>query len=927
MINEMGSIWRKWDLHVHTPDSVLNCQFNGQTPEAKWANYLQSLDTLKGIAVLGITDYFSISGFNRVRDYQRGGGLQNIDLIIPNVELRITPVTDVNKPINLHILFNPLDSVISCLETDFFASLKHSYQENYYPCTHEGLVRLGRAYRNNASLSEEIAYKDGVEQFKTTIKDLREILTSHKILRDNCLIGVSNSNRDGASGIKHCSLATTREDIYLFADLIFSGNPEDRAYFLGYGGTDDRNTIKRKYGHLKPCVHGSDAHSNDFLGHPCAKRGIGGHNCTTNRPECDLRFCWIKAEPTFEGLKQVAFEPEFRVKIQTDNPSESETYAKIENLVTVLPENLQITDECKNKTDFCFSGKYDIAFSNNLTGIIGGRGSGKSTLIHLMYNSWPNPDKPKLATTSSPLNNLDIINPLKTVSESTKCKLPNQTEFFLQNEIESAAQSLEAMSQLITHRLDKLSSIEGPSLADIKKNWAIKLNAFDEVIVAFDKLSSLQSQIDVLTGEIDTLKKQTEVIKSEEYIKHQEEIANISAAITRHASFEADNAKLKSQLDTMIDLVDQLNWKDDQGSRFILRRKIYFEKLKVELDRNLMRVQNDYASKSYQEKLNDKKIELKKYLDARGLSSENIEEITDANQQIIDKEELVRSLKSEKLPYEKIFGSKANRLAEYWAAFENYRTRVIQVTESLQKKLSDLALSNKEIRFCLERDFTNLKSNCTKFINANVKASLRTDALESIFFEKADIGVLVESPDAIRKKFETSIGSEKTRSTLQEYVGDDVFVQKMHLRIAKDYGDINAIRIQTTLGGKMLKNTSFGERCGVAIAIILVAGTNPIIIDQPEDHLDGKFIAETLVPLLKKQKQNRQIILVSRDANIVVGGDAELIHILESESNASRTKVIPSTIEDISNRDKYIWILDGGKDAFQKREQKYQIQD
>jgi len=58
-----------------------------------------------------------------------------------------------------------------------------------------------------------------------------------------------------------------------------------------------------------------------------------------------------------------------------------------------------------------------------------------------------------------------------------------------------------------------------------------------------------------------------------------------------------------------------------------------------------------------------------------------------------------------------------------------------------------------------------------------------------------------------------------------------------------------------------------------------------------------------------------------RDANIVIGGDSELIEILEEDDG--KTMIIPSTIENKSNRSKYIWILDGGEEAFQKREREY----
>ena len=107
------------------------------------------------------------------------------------------------------------------------------------------------------------------------------------------------------------------------------------------------------------------------------------------------------------------------------------------------------------------------------------------------------------------------------------------------------------------------------------------------------------------------------------------------------------------------------------------------------------------------------------------------------------------------------------------------------------------------------------------------------------------------------------------------------------------------------------------------MAVIIVAGTNPVIIDQPEDNLDGRFITEVLVPLIRRQKLNRQIVLITRDANIVIGSDSDLIHLLEKGED--RTSMQPITIENVENRDNYIWILDGGAEAFKIWERKYEL--
>ncbi|MFX0194670.1 MAG: hypothetical protein ACFFCW_01010 [Candidatus Hodarchaeota archaeon] len=109
MNGSRGSIWRKWDLHVHTPASALNNQFEGTNEEDKWNNYLEALRSIQGISVLGLTDYFSIEGYKRVLEYlsENPDYLNNIDLVLPNVEVRILPVTDERSAINLHIIFSP----------------------------------------------------------------------------------------------------------------------------------------------------------------------------------------------------------------------------------------------------------------------------------------------------------------------------------------------------------------------------------------------------------------------------------------------------------------------------------------------------------------------------------------------------------------------------------------------------------------------------------------------------------------------------------------------------------------------------------------------------------------------------------------------------------------------------------------------------
>ena len=96
MLNyERGSEWRRWDLHIHTPQTLKNDQYEGKAVDEKWDNFYNTIvdyigdgtDPLKTIEVIGITDYLSIDNYNKV---MTDGRLpDSIKLVLPNVELRM----------------------------------------------------------------------------------------------------------------------------------------------------------------------------------------------------------------------------------------------------------------------------------------------------------------------------------------------------------------------------------------------------------------------------------------------------------------------------------------------------------------------------------------------------------------------------------------------------------------------------------------------------------------------------------------------------------------------------------------------------------------------------------------------------------------------------------------------------------------------
>ena len=118
---------------------------------------------------------------------------------------------------------------------------------------------------------------------------------------------------------------------------------------------------------------------------------------------------------------------------------------------------------------------------------------------------------------------------------------------------------------------------------------------------------------------------------------------------------------------------------------------------------------------------------------------------------------------------------------------------------------------------------------------------------------------------------------------------------------------------------------SLGQQQSVLLALILSSGSNrPLIIDQPEDNLDGEFIYSTLVPVLRRAKERRQVIIVTHNPNVAVLGDAEQIIVMKAVNDRG-TIVARGSIDHEATRDDACAILEGAREAFLRRAKMYGI--
>ncbi|MBF0138212.1 MAG: AAA family ATPase [Magnetococcales bacterium] len=115
---------------------------------------------------------------------------------------------------------------------------------------------------------------------------------------------------------------------------------------------------------------------------------------------------------------------------------------------------------------------------------------------------------------------------------------------------------------------------------------------------------------------------------------------------------------------------------------------------------------------------------------------------------------------------------------------------------------------------------------------------------------------------------------------------------------------------------------SDGQRNTAALAMLLARGNHPLVIDQPEDELDSNFIFHQLVPMLRRLKSSRQIILATHNANLPVNGDAELVYALRAREGRGE-KLAAGGLDRKDVADAVLDIMEGSAQAFQQRKEKY----
>lgn len=376
-----GSEWRRWDLQVHTPRSVLNNGF-GDDFEA-YARALFEAAVAADIHAIGITDYFTIDGYRELRrlvaDGPRLRALLGDELavkagrilLLPNVELRTTPLISVENGrasrVNLHVIFSEVVPAESIAD-DFLHSLQFTSEagpgqpDELTALTPANLQALGRRLKQQQpEFRTRSDLYVGMMNAVVSHEEVTRVLTSQSRRFQDKYILVVPSDEDLSELHWDDQGHHARKLLVQKSHMIFSANRGTRDFGLGRRHPTPDAFIA-DFRSLKPCIHGSDAHDYESLFRPAGGRQL-----------------WIKGDITFQGLRQLISEPEARVFIG-DLPPALDRVRK-------HPTKIVRSVEIRRRPGSTLAERWfdaRIELNPELVAIIGKKGSGKSALADVL---------------------------------------------------------------------------------------------------------------------------------------------------------------------------------------------------------------------------------------------------------------------------------------------------------------------------------------------------------------------------------------------------------------------------------------------------------------------------------------------------------------------------------------------------------------
>lgn len=937
MTLDRGSEWSKWDLHVHTPLSF-ESRFSITEPERDqydelkglegvdkperfdeemWAKYVDKIESIDHVDCLGITDYFSLEGYELIERLQDTGRLNNFDTVLPNIEFRLDTITGSRERVNLHVIFSDELSV-SNIRNEFLYNLNISIDSgDDRTLRPESLKQLGS--RAKGLHGDECSdYVAGCKYARVKFDEIIDELESTRLFDGNYLIVLSGAEWSDIEWEKQD--AEKRRQLLEDSHALFSNSPGDLQWATGQGDLSPEDFID-EFGSLKPVFSSSDSHNFKNL-------------CEPNKD----RYCWIKASNSFDGLKQVVYEPRDRLDISVSSPK---SFTQIQTI-----RSLSIDDGYVNQQ--LTVDNVEIPFNSNLVTLIGSQGSGKTALLDLLANCFQdrrntaiNDDNSFIARIEDSNSRIKTKISFEDLDPFTKATLGEPPEFVSGPGISYIPQGkiveyCKEGTRLHDQIHDLVTNSSARDSTDTLEEFKSEGNRINDL---GDRLRRLNAQLhDIDPPHV----QETLVEKKDELEAEKTNLDNKEAEIeefkqTHETELEETEAEsLQDELDSLRDKNDRLNKLEelvDSVENSLSSAKSFNEQARnisdqfgnLDIDVDIPEIEFS-GQQAAIDSLTDEIAELREGISDRSDAIEGeLEDTTDAEEKLSDLREEQRQIKDTIEDLESDVEGLEDELAqiddirsERKEVFGEYvstslRRRMLysdiinQFTGDDDGILSDVEFEPKiEISDDLIDRFTDLldmRRNNKEDIRAEVqklRAIVKDEQPDNI---PSAVSEYLEAMEEFREDVVSGTEPINFDGTLYDTylsLSEDIFYQETHM-----------------------EQLSRGQKGTVLLKIYLAEGDQPLIIDTPEDNLDNRFVYEELIDAIRKAKQNRQIFIATHDANLVVNTDSEQVVISSFDEGTIQYEA--GALEDSNIRSEAKDILEGGDEAFRRREEKYEL--
>ncbi|MET4001266.1 TrlF family AAA-like ATPase [Marinobacterium sp. MBR-109] len=656
--------------------------------------------------------------------------------------------------------------------------------------------------------------------------------------------------------------------------------------------------------------------------------------------------CLVKmSTPCFSSFKLAFSDSESRVRLNSD--IKEKYYSRIESVRFVGG----------------FLDGIDIKYSEHLNALIGGRGTGKSTLIEsIRYILDIEPISKetraqhlkvikqnigsgfaeltiksavkhgKLYTISRRYGESPIVKDDNgSVSTFSPQDLLPDIEIFGQNEIHEIAKDSSEQLKVVERFLntDKIERESG--ISKIKESLELTRN----------KITDLTSSVSSLESDVEDLKTHEEDEKRYKELGIDQQLKLLPIVESERSTFSTVSEKietLKAALKEFSESIPCSDFITDElinkypDKEIFKKAKAALVEFKFNIEASITKMELDSESTQQKIKLLDNELqesidkqeesitrEFKKLAPVEGLTGKQIgEEYRDLIKNIERLKPKRAELETERTKLEKEIANRQLLLAK----LSEKKTNRATAFEKGVKKLNRRLKGNIRVNYSAEKNRLGLIKLIVGYRLPDVGEG-RLSWMKSV--DEFSAPLLAET---IRKGrdalVEKNWGMTSTTADRLSKISNQQVMEIEEFKI----DDLVSIDLNVSTDEdpqyKNLDSLSTGQQCTALLHMLLLDNKDPLLLDQPEDNLDNAFIAERIVTQVRDAKLTRQFIFATHNANIPVFGDAEWIGVLESTNeNATLPIQNQGSIDQKNIQNLAAKILEGGEDAFNRRKEKY----